>query len=120
MQERQMDSYSAGTLTHCLCFFNPLTPNWQLGGGLTYPRRANIIMPDNNQTPKSKNKRKIFSFLKSSLVSLSAISSVWLGSSLFELPVKDLVPWFQVAGFSAMAANNGLQVAERLEDKDKN
>ena len=58
-------------------------------------------------------------FLKSSLVSFSALVAVWLGSSLFQLPVKVFVPWLQVAGFSAMAANHGLQVAGRLEGEDK-
>ncbi|NES19391.1 MAG: hypothetical protein F6K41_10790 [Symploca sp. SIO3E6] len=57
--------------------------------------------------------------LQSSLVSLSVLAAVWFCSSFSRLSVKDFLPWLQVAGFSAMAANHGLQVVERIENKEK-
>ncbi|NEP14051.1 MAG: hypothetical protein F6K14_28380 [Symploca sp. SIO2C1] len=57
--------------------------------------------------------------LKSSFVSILALSLVWLSSGLFGVSAKDFVPWLQVVGFSAMAANQGLQIAQQLDDEDE-
>ncbi|NEQ67232.1 MAG: hypothetical protein F6K21_17335 [Symploca sp. SIO2D2] len=57
--------------------------------------------------------------LQSNLVSLSVLAAVWLSTSFSRLSVKDFLPWLQVAGFSAMVANHGLQMVERMENKDK-
>ncbi|NES00749.1 MAG: hypothetical protein F6J86_44420 [Symploca sp. SIO1B1] len=57
--------------------------------------------------------------LKSSLVSFCTVSAVWLSSGYFQVSPEVFVPWLQLAGFSAMAANHSLQMAKQFEAKDK-
>ncbi|NEP00871.1 MAG: hypothetical protein F6K58_19840 [Symploca sp. SIO2E9] len=55
-----------------------------------------------------------FKFL-SSAVALSVLFG-WVDTAKIQQGVNSAVPWVQIAAFSTMALNNGLQIAKQLGD----